>query len=155
MVVIDSLRTTEPVRDVPILPYLEAGGRSSLDIDLDVGLQTSGSQGAPQRISRTNFKHMYWTVCQQLAHMTSNGTPVRIGDLYASGTVSGKTPDSYGSMLELCWKGTRPLQLADGSQRNFLKDGDRVIMRAQGTLPGGVKIGFGSCEATVLPVPEF
>ena len=150
--VLEALRTQEPERDVAILPYLEDGGRAALNIDLEVHLQGHGSP-TPQRIAHTNFRHMYWTVCQQLAHMTSNGTPVRVGDLYASGTVSGRAPDSYGSMLELCWKGTRPLTLSDGSQRVFVQDGDTVIMRATATLPGGVPMGFGVCAASVRPAP--
>jgi fumarylacetoacetase len=94
---------------------------------------------------------MYWTIAQQLAHMSSNGTPIRVGDLYASGTVSGTTPDAYGSMLELCWKGTRPLTMLDGSQRTFVLDGDTITMKASASLPGGVRIGFGDCSAKVLP----
>lgn len=148
--VLEALRVPEPERDVAILPYLEDGGRYAFDIALEVTLKAASSP-EPQRISATNFRHMYWTVCQQLAHMTSNGTPVRVGDLYASGTVSGTTPDSYGSMLELCWKGTRPITLPDGSTRVFVQDGDTVNLRASALLPGGLRVGFGACEATVLP----
>jgi fumarylacetoacetase len=148
--VVQALRVADPARDVPILPYLEDGGRAALDIDLEVTLKPEGAPQA-QRIAKTNFRHMYWTIAQQLAHMSSNGTPIRVGDLYASGTVSGTTPDAYGSMLELCWKGTRPLTMLDGSQRTFVLDGDTITMKASASLPGGVRIGFGDCSAKVLP----
>jgi fumarylacetoacetase len=153
MDVIEGLRVAEPDRDVEILSYLEDGGNKSLDISLNVSIQ-SAKMTAPQEICRTNFRHMYWTINQQLAHMTSNGTPIRCGDLYASGTVSGKTPDSFGSMLELCWKGTRPLSLSDGSTRTFIQDGDTVTMAASAVLGGGVRIGFGECSSRVNPAIE-
>jgi fumarylacetoacetase len=154
MDVIERLQCAEPKRDVPILQYLEDGGQRALDIRLSVGLR-SNQMERHQVISETNFRHMYWTINQQLAHMTSNGTPIRTGDLYASGTVSGSDPNSYGSMLELCWKGTKPLQLQDGSTRTFIHDYDDVILMASGTLPGGVVIGFGPCSAQVLPARVF
>lgn len=150
MEVIEKLRTAEPVRDVPILPYLEDGGDKALDIELCVKLR-SAQMHTGQVIAQTNFRGMYWTVNQQLAHMTSNGTPIRVGDVYASGTVSGKDAGSFGSMLELCWKGTRPLSLQDGSSRIFLQDGDEISMTATARLPGGVTIGFGKCDGQVSP----
>lgn len=153
MDVIERLQCEEPSRDVPILSYLEDGGKRALDIDLSVAIRSQKME-VSQVISRTNFRRMYWTINQQLAHMTSNGTPVRTGDLYASGTVSGSDLDSYGSMLELCWKGTRPLSLTDGSSRSFIQDYDEVTLRAEGALPGGVCVGFGSCAAQVLPARE-
>lgn len=153
MDVIESLRVAEPDRDVAILRYLDDGGNKSLDIALSVAIQ-SEKMKEPQVICRTNFRHMYWTINQQLAHMTSNGTPIRCGDLYASGTVSGKSEDSFGSMLELCWKGTRPLTLNDGSTRTFIQDGDKVTMVASAVLGGGVRIGFGECTAQVSAAIE-
>ena len=93
---------------------------------------------------------MYWNMAQQLAHHASNGCNLKAGDLYASGTISGPTPDSLGSMLELAWRGTRPLPLADGSERKFLLDGDTVTMRGHAEKDG-VRIGFGEVSGTVLP----
>ncbi len=85
---------------------------------------------AAEIIARSNFKTMYWTMAQQLAHLTSNGARISPGGLYASGTISGDDPSSYGSLMELTWRGTRPLKLSSGEGRGFLEDGDTVIMRA-------------------------
>ena len=93
---------------------------------------------------------MYWNMAQQPAHHTINGCNIDVGDLYASGTVSGHTPDSYGSMLELAWKGTKPLTLKDGSERKFILDGDTVIMKGHAEKDG-VRIGFGEVRSKVLP----
>ena len=96
-------------------------------------------------VCNTNFKHMYWSIAQQLAHQTSNGCNVRAGDLYGSGTISGPDPGSFGSMLELTWKGTKPLAMKDGSERKFLEDGDTVIFRGY-CSNDKVRIGFGECR---------
>jgi fumarylacetoacetase len=96
---------------------------------------------------------MYWTIAQQLAHQTVNGTNVRPGDLYASGTVSGPTPDSYGSLLELTWRGTKPIALPSGAERKFLADGDSIVLRGA-AVRDGVRIGFGEVEGTILPAAE-
>jgi fumarylacetoacetase len=104
-------------------------------------------------VSRSNFRYMYWSMAQQLAHQTSNGCNLQVGDLYASGTISGSTPDSLGSMLELAWKGTRPVPLADGSERKFLLDGDTVTMRGFAEKDG-VRIGFGEVSGMILPAVE-
>jgi fumarylacetoacetase len=93
---------------------------------------------------------MYWNINQQLAHHTVNGCNIQVGDMYASGTISGPDSDSYGSMLELAWKGTKPVKLADGSERTFILDGDEVIMRGH-ALKDGIKIGFGELHTRVLP----
>jgi fumarylacetoacetase len=93
---------------------------------------------------------MYWNMAQQLAHHTVNGCNVRCGDLMGSGTISGPTEDSYGSMLELAWKGTKPLKMNDGSERKFILDGDTVIMRGHSEA-NGVRIGFGEVRAKILP----
>jgi fumarylacetoacetase len=102
-------------------------------------------------VSRPPFDRMYWTAAQQLAHMTVNGASLRTGDLYASGTVSGPERGQRGSLIELSWNGTEPLQLADGSTRTFLEDGDEVVIAA--TAPGrlGGRIGFGEVAGTILP----
>jgi len=94
---------------------------------------------------------MYWNMNQQLAHHTVNGCNIRCGDMMASGTISGPQEGSYGSMLEIAWKGTKPVQMVDGSQRSFINDGDTVIMRGHAEKDG-VRIGFGECKAKVLPV---
>ena len=93
---------------------------------------------------------MYWNMAQQLAHQTVNGCNIRVGDLYGSGTISGPTPDSFGSMLEITWKGTRPVSMPDGSRRTFLEDHDTVIMRGY-CEKNGLRIGFGEAITTILP----
>src|SRR5690606_22344185 len=99
---------------------------------------------------RTNAKYLYWNVDQQLAHHTVNGCNVQVGDLYATGTISGPSPGSFGSMLELSWNGEKPLRMPDGSTRTFLQDGDCVVMKAFAERDG-VRIGFGSCSGRILP----
>lgn len=131
-----------------VLSYLEFEGKKSYDIQLEVGLQPQDSEETT--ICNSNFKYMYWNMAQQLAHHTVNGCNVRCGDLMGSGTISGSTPDSYGSMLELAWRGTKPLTLKDGTERKFILDNDTVIMR--GHCEGnGVRIGFGEVSAKILP----
>ncbi|MDQ6931502.1 MAG: fumarylacetoacetate hydrolase family protein, partial [Candidatus Eremiobacteraeota bacterium] len=106
---------------------------------------------APTVVSKSNYKYMYWTMAQQLAHAASNGTNIRPGDLYASGTISGPSKDSYGSFMELTWRGTQPLTLPTGEERGFLLDGDTVILRAWCERPGAPRIGFGSVTGTIEP----
>jgi len=130
------------------LPYLQHSDPYSFDIELAVALKPEG--GAESVVSRSNFRHMYWTMKQQLAHHSVTGCNMRPGDLLASGTISGPEPSSYGSMLELSWRGTKPLTLADGSQRKFLQDGDEVVMRGF-CERDGVRVGFGECRGVVLP----
>ena len=130
-----------------VLSYLKFEGKKSYDIHLEVGLQPENAEETT--ICNSNFKYMYWNMAQQLAHHTVNGCNVRCGDLMGSGTISGSTPDSYGSMLELAWKGTKPLTLKDGTERKFILDNDTVIMR--GHCEGnGVRIGFGEVSAKIL-----
>jgi fumarylacetoacetase len=121
---------------------------AALDLDLEVSLAPAG--GPEHVVARTSLRHMYWTMPQQLAHLTVGGAAVRPGDLHASGTVSGASPDSVGSLIELTWRGERPLDL-DGTPRAFLEDGDTVVMR--GHCGGGERprIGFGEVRGTVLP----
>lgn len=106
-------------------------------------------------MARSNFMHLYWTVLQQIAHHTVTGCNLRPGDLMASGTISGETEDSFGSMLELSWRGTKPLTLRDGETRKFLQDGDEVIIRGFCEKPGARRIGFGECRGKVLPAIPF
>ena len=145
---LEPFRVSPPAQDPAVLPYLQAVEQGAYDIDLEVWYEARGSE--PVRVSATNFKEMYWTMFQQLAHQTVNGTNVRPGDLYASGTVSGSMSGSEGSLLELTWKGTKPLSFAGGATRRFLEDGDTVILR--GAAKGKTyRIGFGECRGTILP----
>jgi fumarylacetoacetase len=107
----------------------------------------------PFTISRSNFRYLYWNICQQLAHHTITGCNMRAGDLLASGTISGSTPDSYGSMLELTWRGEKPIELPDGESRKFLQDGDKVTLT--GWCQGeGYRVGFGHVTNQLVPVKE-
>jgi fumarylacetoacetase len=150
-----TLEALEPFRvegleqDTKVLSYLQYEGTKNFDIRLQVSIQTE--KGAEKIVSESNFKYMYWNMCQQLAHHTVNGCNVRVGDFNASGTISGKDPSSYGSMLELSWRGTKPIQMPDGTERKFIHDGDTVILRGWGEKEG-VRIGFG--EATGKLVSE-
>jgi fumarylacetoacetase len=139
-------RTEAPPQDPPPLPYLRDEPHSTYDIRLEVYLQDE-KMAAPQRICASNFKHLYWTLAQQVAHHTSNGCNLRPADLLASGTISGPTPDSFGSLLELSWRGTKPLSVG-GETRTFLQDGDRVTLT--GWCQGdGYRVGFGTVTARV------
>ena len=151
IVTLDALqpfKTDSPTQEPEVLEYLKFQGQKSYDIALEVLIQPEG--GAENTISRSNFKYMYWNMAQQLAHHTVNGCNIRCGDLMGSGTISGPTEDSYGSMLELAWKGTKPLKMSDGSERKFIQDGDTVIMRGH-CEKDGIRIGFGEVSTKVLP----
>lgn len=141
-----ALETTK--QEPKVLSYLEFEGKKSYDINLQVAIEPENS--LETIICNSNFKYMYWNMAQQLAHHTVNGCNVRCGDLMGSGTISGPTEDSYGSMLELAWKGTKPLKMNDGSERKFILDGDTVIMRGHSEA-NGVRIGFGEVRAKILP----
>lgn len=131
------------------LPYLKHDDNYNFDIKLDVALKVD-ELPAPVTICRSNFKHLYWTMKQQLAHHSATGCNMQPGDLLASGTISGQTNDSFGSLLELCWKGTRPIKLGPTTERKFLRDGDEVIMTA--VCEGdGYRVGFGECRGKILP----
>jgi fumarylacetoacetase len=145
---LESFRVPGPVQDPKPLPYLRTQRNGCYDIALEVAIAPEG--GAESTICRSNFRHMYWSMVQQLAHHTVNGCNIRAGDMMASGTISGPAGDSYGSMLELTWRGTKPLTLSDGSERKFINDGDTVVMRGHGEKDG-VRIGFGEVRAKVLP----
>ncbi|MFJ2987642.1 fumarylacetoacetase [Collimonas sp. NPDC087041] len=146
---LEPFRAESPVQQPEPLPYLKQSGKNGYDITLEVSLK-AGQSAAPQTICRTNFKAMYWTMVQQLAHHTVSGCNTRIGDLMGSGTISGSTPGAYGSLLELTWNGKNPLVLADGSQRTFIQDGDEVAMT--GWCQGdGYRVGFGAVSGKVLP----
>ena len=137
-----------PEQNPKVLPYLEFDGKKAYDIQLQVGILTNNKDETV--VCNSNFKYMYWNMAQQLAHHTSNGCNIRCGDLLGSGTISGKSEDSFGSMLELTWRGTKPLKVKDGSERKFINDGDSVIMRGY-TERNRVRIGFGELSSKLLP----
>lgn len=143
---LDPFRTSTPSREVALLPYLQEPAPMLYDITLQVGLAPQG--GAETILSHTNYSEMYYSAAQQLCHHTSSGCPMNIGDLLGSGTISGPTKDSRGSLLELSWGGKDPVAVSGGT-RTFIEDGDTVTLRghAQGA---GFRIGFGSCEGTVI-----
>ncbi|MFZ5972760.1 MAG: fumarylacetoacetase [Bacteroidota bacterium] len=145
---LEPFRTAGPEQKPHVLPYLAYEGDRNFDVLLEVLLQPSN--GEATTICRSNFKYLYWNVCQQLAHHTVNGCNIQVGDLYASGTISGPSPGSYGSLLELTWNGQKPLRLSDGTERRFIEDGDTIIMKAHAEKEG-VRIGFGECKGTILP----
>lgn len=148
MEALEPFRCEGPVQDPRPLEYLQFSGKKNYDIQLEVYLKPG--EGEENLVCRSNFKYMYWNMCQQLAHHTVNGCNVNAGDIMASGTISGPTPDSYGSMLELAWKGTKPVILKNGEKRVFLNDYDTVIMRAW-CEKDGIRVGFGDCTGTILP----
>ena len=137
-----------PNQDPEVLDYLKFEGKKSYDIHLQVAITPESSEETI--VCNSNFKYMYWNMAQQLAHHTVNGCNVRGGDLLGSGTISGPTPDSYGSMLELAWKGTKPVPMADGTERKFIQDGDTVTMRGF-CKNDKVRLGFGEVTSKLLP----
>ena len=145
---LEPFRVKGPDQLPHVLPYLSYEGSKNFDIRLEVLIQPDGSEATT--VCRSNFKYMYWNVNQQLAHHTVNGCNIQTGDLYASGTISGPSPGSYGSMLELAWNGQKPLTMPDGTERKFIEDGDTVIMRGLAEKDG-VRIGFGECSGKILP----
>ena len=147
VVTLDALepyRVPGPVQDPKVLPYLEYNGDVHYDLDLEVEIVPANGQG--KVVCQSNFKYMYWNMRQQLAHHTVNGCNIRGGDMIASGTISGPDEGSFGSMLEISWRGTKPVQMPDGTERKFIADGDTVVMRASKG-----KIGFGEVSAELLP----
>jgi fumarylacetoacetase len=150
---LEFFRRPGPAQDPEPLPYLQSQGNWAYDIYLEVHLQGEGMSEAAV-ISRSNFRYLYWNMAQQLAHHTINGCNMRPGDLLASGTISGPTADSYGSMLELAWRGTSPIQLPGGHERSYLADGDRVTLT--GWCQGdGYRVGFGQVTGRLLPAQQL
>lgn len=145
---LEPFRTQGPVQEPEVLPYLQFSGERNFDLILEVAVRPP--EGPETRVCQTNFRHMYWNHCQQLAHQTINGCNIQVGDLYASGTISGPDSGSYGSLLEMTWSGTVPFRLNGGGERTFLLDGDTVIIRGHGRKDG-LRIGFGECVTTILP----
>ena len=145
---LEPFRTDSPKQDPDPLPYLKQQGKNSFDIRLEAAI--CPRDGSPTTVSRSNFKYMYWTMAQQLAHHTINGCQINSGDMMGSGTISGPTPDSYGSMLELAWQGTKPIPLKNGETRTSIQDYDTVIMRGH-CQKGDLRIGFGEVSTQLLP----
>jgi len=146
---LEPFRVAQPVQQPEPLPYLRHAGAHGFDIGLEVHLKPAGAERA-STIARTNFRHMYWSMAQQLAHHTVSGCNTRVGDLMGSGTISGPQADSFGSLLELTWNGQKPLQLAGGATRSFIEDGDTLTLTG-GCQGEGYRIGFGEVSATILP----
>ena len=147
---LEPFRIENPVQENPTpLPYLQVDKKWTFDMNLEVLLKTEKMDN-PETICKSNYKYMYWNVAQQLAHHTITGCNMKPGDMFASGTISGEDEKSYGSMLELAWKGTKPIQLSTGEERKFIQDNDEVIMTgyAQGD---GYRVGFGEVSGKVLP----
>ena len=136
-----------PKQEPTVLPYLNFKGSKNYDINLEVSIQPENCKETV--VSHSNFKYMYWNMNQQLAHHTVNGCNLNVGDLMASGTISGKSPDSYGSMLELSWAGSKPVELLEGGSRKFIQDNDTVIMRGH-CQKGEIRVGFGAVKSTLL-----
>ena len=136
-----------PKQEPTVLPYLNFKGSKNYDINLEVSIQPENCKETV--VSHSNFKYMYWNMNQQLAHHTVNGCNLNVGDLMASGTISGKSPDSYGSMLELSWAGSKPVELIEGGSRKFIQDNDTVIMRGH-CQKGEIRVGFGAVKSTLL-----
>ena len=144
---LEPFRVDGPLQQPAVLPYLNSIGSRNYDINLEVAIQPKNCKETT--VSHSNFKYMYWNMNQQLAHHTVNGCNLNVGDLMASGTISGKDPNSYGSMLELSWAGSKPVELNEGGTRKFIQDNDTVIMRGY-CEKGPIRIGFGSVSSTLL-----
>ncbi|VVE28429.1 fumarylacetoacetase [Pandoraea iniqua] len=149
MEALEPFRVAGPEQDPQPVSYLQQQGKHAFDIELEVLLQAETDTQATT-ICRTNFRHMYWSMAQQFAHHTVSGCNVRVGDMMGSGTISGPTPDSFGSLLELTWNGKNPITLASGVKRGFIEDGDTVVMA--GWCQGeGYRVGFGEVSGKILP----
>ncbi len=145
---LEPFRVPCPEQNPEVLEYLKYEGNKNYDIQLEVAIQPEAS--AAHTVCKSNFKYMYWNMCQQLAHHSVNGCNFNVGDMCASGTISGKDPSSYGSMLELTWRGTKPIALPDGTERKFIQDHDTIIMKGF-AQKDGVRVGFGEVKGKILP----
>jgi fumarylacetoacetase len=169
---LEPFRVPGPVQIPEVLPYLKYRGNKHFDVNLEVYIEAGSQQSAVggQRsavssqqpvnetqhsilLCRSNLKYLYWNFSQMLAHHTVNGCNLESGDICASGTISGPEQGAYGSMLELAWKGTKPVPMPDGSSRSFIEDYDTVIMRGYGKR-NGIRVGFGECKVKILPAKE-
>lgn len=145
---LEPFRTTSPKQEPEVLDYLKFEGDKNFDINLEVYIQPEN--GTENLICQSNYKFMYWNMNQQLAHHTVNGCNVEVGDMYASGTISGAENNSFGSMLELTWRGQNPIKLSNGTERKFIDDNDTVIMKGFAEKDG-IRVGFGEVEGKILP----
>jgi len=148
MEALEPFRCESVEQDQEVLPYLQYSGDKNFDINLEVGLTPEGDEETT--IAESNFKYMYWNMAQQLTHHTVNGCNLNVGDMMASGTISGKEKGSYGSMLELSWGGKETLELKNGKTRTFIEDGDTITIRAW-CEKDGKRVGFGECSGKILP----
>ena len=144
---LEPFRCKGELQQPEVLPYLKYKGAKNIDINLEVQIESDNFSA--YTVSKSNYKYMYWNMNQQLAHHTVNGCDIHAGDMMASGTISGNDKSSFGSMLELSWKGTKPLLMPDGSERKFINDGDTVIMKAHSNK-GNIRVGFGEVRTKVL-----
>jgi fumarylacetoacetase len=149
---LESFRVKGPEQSPEPLPYLQQKGEKAFDINLEVLIKPENSEETV--VSRSNFKYMYWSMAQQLAHHTINGCRINSGDMMGSGTISGPTDDSFGSMLELTWGGQKPLTLKDGTERKFINDNDTVIVRGF-CQKDNLRIGFGEVSSKLLPAVDL
>jgi fumarylacetoacetase len=145
---LEPFRVPADTQNPAVLSYLKEEKHQNFDVQLEVILKPQNTDGII--ITKSNFKNMYWTVAQQIAHHTINGCNLNVGDVMGSGTISGKTPDSFGSLLELTWGGKNPIILPDGSSRTFLEDGDTIIIKGF-AQKDGIRVDFGEVRTTVLP----
>lgn len=148
---LEPFKVAGPHQNPEVLPYLKYTGNKNYDINLEASLTPDA--GEENIMCKTNFKYMYWNMSQQLAHHTVNGCNVKVGDMMASGTISGKDEHSYGSMLEISWSGSKPISLTDGSTRTFIEDGDKITLRGHAEKDG-IRVGFGKLEGKILPAYE-
>lgn len=145
---LEPFRTASPKQEPDVLDYLKFDGDKNYDINLEVYIQPH--KGTEVLVSQSNYKYMYWNMAQQLAHHTVNGCNVEVGDMYASGTISGSEQNSFGSMLELTWRGQNPLKMNDGQERKFIEDNDLVTMKGWAEKDGK-RVGFGEVTGKILP----
>jgi fumarylacetoacetase len=148
MAALEPFRCESIKQEPTVLPYLQYEGQKNFDINLEVGITPEGDEETI--ISESNFKYMYWNMAQQLTHHTVNGCNVNVGDMMASGTISGRDEHSYGSMIEISQGGKKPMELKNGKTRTFLEDGDTITIRAY-CEKDGKRVGFGQCSGNILP----
>ncbi|AHM59512.1 fumarylacetoacetase [Flammeovirgaceae bacterium 311] len=146
---LEPFKTDGPKQDPKPLDYLQYQGKHHYDVVLEVSIGTTAGM-EEKVVCQSNYKYLYWNMAQQLAHHTVNGCNICVGDMYASGTISGPDQESYGSMLELSWKGTKPIEMPDGSKRTFIEDGD-VVRMCGWAERNGIRIGFGEVVTEILP----
>ena len=149
MEALDPFKVSGPIQEPNVLDYLKFDGLKNYDINLSVSI-TPEDSNIESIVCNSNFKYMYWNMYQQIAHHTVNGCNLNVGDMMASGTISGHTKDSYGSMLELSWGGKNPIELKDGSKRTFINDMDTVTMRGY-CETNNIRVGFGEVKSKILP----